>query len=156
MTIQATPGEAGADTRQFVTARIGGQLFGLSIAAVNEVFVPEGITRVPLAAPEIEGVLNLRGRIVTMIDLRRLLHLASEAPASMAVGIESQGDAFGLMIDDVGDVLMLADAERDPNPSNLDEEWARFVNGVYRLPGELLLLLDVERVLAGVGQARAA
>ncbi|GLK70094.1 chemotaxis protein CheW [Ancylobacter dichloromethanicus] len=156
MTTQATPGDGDAKARQFVTARIGGQLFGLSIDAVNEVFVPEGITPVPLSAPEIEGVLNLRGRIVTMIDLRRLLHLGSETAASMAVGIESQGDAFGLMIDDVGDVLMLGDAERDTNPSNLDEDWARFVNGVYRLQEELLLLLDVERVLAGVGQGRAA
>ncbi|MCK0207936.1 chemotaxis protein CheW [Starkeya koreensis] len=147
----AAHGEAGGHVRQLVTVRIGGQLFGLSIDAVNEVFSPEGVTRVPLAAPEIDGVLNLRGRIVTMIDMREMLKLRSEQPAVMAVGIESVGDAFGLMIDDVGDVLILDDAERDPNPSNLDPHWARFVDGVYRLPSELLLLLDVERVLAGVG-----
>lgn len=156
MTTQATHGEAGGNVRQLVTVRIGGQLFGLSIDAVNEVFAPEGITHVPLAAPEIDGVLNLRGRIVTMIDMREMLKLGGERAAAMAVGIESLGDAFGLMIDDVGDVLILNDAERDANPTNLDTHWARFVDGVYRLPEELLLLLDVERVLAGVGHGRGA
>lgn len=141
--------------RQIVTARIGGQLFGLPIDAVHEVFVPESVTRVPLAPPEIEGVLNLRGRIVTMIHMRRLLGLeASEQP--MAVGIERSGEAFGLMIDEAGEVLVLNDADRDPNPSNLNEKWAELVDGVHRLSGELLLFLDVERVLARVSTTRAA
>jgi purine-binding chemotaxis protein CheW len=141
--------------RQIVTARIGGQLFGLPIDAVHEVFVPENITRVPLARPEIEGVLNLRGRIVTMIHMRRLLGLKADEQ-QMAVGIERNGEAFGLMIDEAGEVLVLNDSDRDPNPSNLDERWSELVDGVHRLSGELLLFLDVDRVLARVSTARAA
>lgn len=156
MTTNTALSSAAADARQFVTVRIGGQLFGLAIDAVNEVFAPAGITRVPLSAAEIEGVLNLRGRIVTMIDMRRLMDVGHAAATSMAVGIESHGDAFGLMIDDVGDVLMLNDSQKDPNPATLDAHWARLVDGVYRLPSELLLVLDVGRVLASVTPARAA
>src|SRR5712672_4145922 len=78
---------------EFVTAMIGGQLFGLPISRVQDVFMPDRITRVPLSAPEIAGVLNLRGRIVTAIDMRRRLGLgpAGEAGKRMAIGIEYKG-----------------------------------------------------------------
>lgn len=144
------------DARQYVTVRIGGQLFGLPIETVNEVFSPDRITAVPLSASEIAGVLNLRGRIVTMLDMRRLLGVAPATGPSMAVGIESAGEAFGLMIDEVGDVLLLEDVRKDPNPSNIDPHWAPLVDGVYRLPGELMLVLDVQSMLARVTPARAA
>lgn len=144
------------DARQFVTVRIGGQLFGVPISSVNEVFVPDQITPVPLAPREIDGVLNLRGRIVTMVDMRRLLGLPDGSVAAMAVGIERTGEAFALLIDGVGDVLLLDDSTHESNPPNLEEEWIRFSDGVHRLEGELLVLLDVERVLATVGGTRAA
>src|SRR5690606_21940243 len=91
------------DTIQYVTVIIGGQLFGLPISQVHDVFVPESVTRVPLAAPEVAGVLNLRGRIVTAIDMRKRLHLpARDANAQvMAVGIEHKGESYGLVIDQV-------------------------------------------------------
>ena len=75
---------------EYVTAVIGGQLFGLPISRVQDVFMPERLTRVPLAAPEIAGVLNLRGRIVTAIDMRRRLGLPprEDGRPPMAVGIE--------------------------------------------------------------------
>ncbi|WGD28565.1 chemotaxis protein CheW [Ancylobacter sp. WKF20] len=145
-----------SDARQFVTVRIGGQLFGVPISSVNEVFVPDRITPVPLAPREIDGVLNLRGRIVTMVDMRRLLGLPDSSLARMAVGIERTGEAFALLIDGVGDVLLLDASTHDSNPPNLEEEWMRFSDGVHRLEGELLVLLDVERVLATVGSTRAA
>ena len=74
-----TPGAAANDSHsgqiQYVTVFIGGQLFGLPIHKVHDVFVPESMTRVPLSAPEVAGVLNLRGRIVTAINMRRRLGL---------------------------------------------------------------------------------
>lgn len=136
---------------QYVTVRIGPQLFGLPIDMVHEVFVPDNITRVPLARPEIEGVLNLRGRIVTMLNMRRLLGLPSGDAEAMAVGIEHQGEAFGLMIDQVGEVLTLDVAHRESNPANLDPRWAAFASGVHRLSRGLMLVLDVERVLPRTG-----
>jgi purine-binding chemotaxis protein CheW len=137
------------DVIEYVTAVIGGQLFGLSISRVQDVFMPDRLTRVPLAPKEIAGVLNLRGRIVTAIDMRCRLGLPQrdDGRRSMAVGIESRGESYGLLIDAVGEVLKLADAGREANPVNLDARLARVSAGVHRLEGQLLVILDVDRVL---------
>ena len=140
--------QAGHDVVQYVTVRIGSQLFGLPIALVHEVFVPEAITRVPLAPSEIAGVLNLRGRIVTMVAMRRLLSLPDAEGAPMAVGIEPHGD-------DVGEVLSLDAARREANPANLDPRWAQVAAGVHRLSGDLMLILNVDLVLERAGSAVA-
>ena len=135
--------------KEYVTAMIGGQLFGLPILHVQDVFIPERLTRVPLAPPEIAGVLNLRGRIVTAVDLRLRLGMAprSDGRPPMAVGIELKGESYGLLIDAVGEVMKLASATREPNPVNLDARLARVSAGVHRLEGQLMVILDVDRVL---------
>jgi len=147
-----------ADATEFVTLTTAGQLFGLPIARVQDVFKPERITRVPLAGPEIAGVLNLRGRIVTIIDMRRRLDLQVREDGSrpMAIGIEAKGESFGLLVDAVGEVLKLPNAEREPNPINLDRKLSAVSVGVYRLDGQLLVVLDVDRVLDLRAEAAAA
>ena len=134
---------------EYVTAMIGGQLFGLPIVRVQDVFIPERLTRVPLAPPEIAGVLNLRGRIVTLIDLRRRFGLGQrdDGEPVMAIGVESRAESYGLLIDSVGEVLKLDDAAREPNPINLDQRLARVSAGIHRLDGQLLIVVDVDRVL---------
>ena len=134
---------------EYVTFITGGQLFGLPIARVQEVFRPGRITCVPLAGAQIAGVLNLRGRIVTAIDMRNCLGLkaGNGGGPAMAIGIESRGESFGLLVDSLGEVLKLADGEREPNPVNLDRNLGRVAAGVYRLEGQLLVVLEVERVL---------
>lgn len=134
---------------EYVTAVIGGQLFGLPILRVQDVFTPERLTRVPLAPAEIAGVLNLRGRIVTLIDMRRRLGLGQreDDSQSMAVGVESRGESYGLLIDSVGEVLKLDETAREPNPTNLDPRLASVSTGIYRLDGQLLMVIDVDRVL---------
>lgn len=134
---------------EYVTAMVGDQLFGLPILHVQDVFAPERLTRVPLARPEIAGVLNLRGRIVTLIDLARRLGLKSEAGGEqpMAIGVESRGESYALLVDSVGEVLKLDDNSREANPINLDPRLARASVGVHRLEGQLVLILDVDRVL---------
>jgi purine-binding chemotaxis protein CheW len=134
---------------EYVTFTTAGQLFGLPIGRVQDVFKPTNITRVPLAGPEIAGVLNLRGRIVTAIHLSNRLDLQSQAErvAPMAIGIESGAESFGLLVDSVGEVLNLPDSEREANPINLDRELARVSAGVFRLDGQLLVVLDVDRIL---------
>lgn len=134
---------------EYVTAMIGGQLFGLPIVRVQDVFIPERLTRVPLAPPEIAGVLNLRGRIVTLIDLRRRFALGEHAAgdAVMAIGVELRGESYGLLIDSVGEVLKLDEAACEPNPINLDRRLARVSTGIYRLDGQLLVAVDIERAL---------
>ncbi|HWV98018.1 MAG TPA: chemotaxis protein CheW [Xanthobacteraceae bacterium] len=134
---------------EYVTIMIGEQLFGLPIARVQDVFMPERLTRVPLASREIAGVLNLRGRIVTAIDMRARLGLpvaASDRPA-MAVGVDLRGESYGLLIDSIGEVLKLADDSREVNPVNLDPRLAKMAAGVHRLDGQLMVVLDVDRVL---------
>jgi len=143
---------------EYVTFTTAAQLFGLPIERVQDVFKPTHMTRVPLAGPEIAGVLNLRGRIVTAINLGNRLDLQSPAAAaaSMAIGIESGAESFGLLVDAVGEVLKLPDAEREPNPVNLDRKLARVSDGVFRLDGQLLVVLNVDRVLDFGAEAHAA
>ena len=105
---------------------IGGQLFGLPISRVQDVFVPDRLTRVPLAPPEIAGILNLRGRIVTAIDMRPRLDLGVRATGStplMAIGIELKGESYGLLVDAVGEVMKLPNSACEANPANLDGGW---------------------------------
>jgi purine-binding chemotaxis protein CheW len=143
---------------EYVTALIGDQLFGLPISRVQDVFMPDRLTRVPLALPEIAGVLNLRGRIVTAVDMRCRLGLPrrEDGRPSMAVGIEYRGESYGLLIDTVGEVLKLADNTREANPVNLDARLARVSAGVHRLDKQLLVVLDVDRVLDMGTEAMAA
>jgi purine-binding chemotaxis protein CheW len=143
---------------EYVTATVGGQLFGLPIARVQDVFVLDRLTRVPLAAPEIAGVLNLRGRIVTAVDLRRRLGLAppAEARKRMAIGIEYKGESYGLLIDAIGEVLNLPSSGREGNPINLEARLARVSAGVHRLEERLMVVLDVDRVLDISQHAEAA
>ncbi|MGD0026567.1 MAG: chemotaxis protein CheW [Xanthobacteraceae bacterium] len=142
----------------YVTFTTAGQIFGLPIKRVEDVFKPAQITRVPLAGPQIAGVLNLRGRIVTAIDMRsRLdLHAREDGRAPMAIGVESRGESFGLLVDALGEVLKLPDGEREENPINFDRSLARVSAGVYRLDGQLLVVLDIDRVLDLRTEAAAA
>lgn len=134
---------------EYVTTMIGEQLFGLPIARVQDVFMPERLTRVPLASSDVAGVLNLRGRIVTAIDMRARLGLpkADAERPPMAVGVELRGESYGLLIDQIGEVLKLADDSREENPVNLDPRMAKMAAGVHRLDGQLMVVLDVDRVL---------
>src|ERR1700694_2291286 len=94
---------------EYVTVTVGTQTFGVPIRRVRDVFLPERVTRVPLAPFEIAGLINLRGRIVTLIDMRRRLDLAPLAAGArpMAVGVEQRGESYGLLVDAVGEVLKL-------------------------------------------------
>ena len=143
---------------EYVTAMIGGQLFGLPIVRVQDVFIPERLTRVPLAPPEIAGVLNLRGRIVTLIDMRCRFGLGKreDGDPAMAIGVESRGESYGLLIDSIGEVLKLDAATREPNPINLDPRLASVSAGIHRLDGQLLIVVDIDRVLDIGSKAIAA
>lgn len=134
---------------EYVTVMIGDQLFGIAIDRVHDVFAANSLTRVPLAPGEIAGILNLRGRIVTAIDMRKRLDLPplKDNANQMAVGIEFRGESYGLLIDQVGEVMKLSAAQQEPVPVNLDTHWKRVAAGVYRLEEDLLIVLDIDRVL---------
>ena len=153
--MQKTPSD---DVTEYVTVFIGGQLFGLPISRVQDVFMPERLTRVPLSSQEIAGVLNLRGRIVTVVDMRARLGLPKndEGKPPMAVGVDLRGESYGLLIDTIGEVLRLSESSCEENPVNLDPRMAKLAGGVHRLDGQLMVVLDVDRVLELAPEMKAA
>ena len=144
-------------TREFVSMTVAGQLFGIPVLTVQDVLGEQRITRVPLALPEVAGTLNLRGRIVTAIDMRHRLGIEPrpQGVSAMNVVVDRAGELYSLIVDSVGEVLSL-DADRyERNPSTLDDVWREFSGGVYRLDNELMVVLDVARLL-DIKRAEAA
>jgi purine-binding chemotaxis protein CheW len=145
----STHDDAAGHLIEYVTVIIGDQLFGLPISRVQDVFVPDRLTRVPLAPPDVAGILNLRGRVVTAIDMRSRLDLGKREQGQplMAIGIEFRGESYGLLVESVGEVMKLKSSDCESKPINLEARLARVAAGIYRLEGQLLVVLDVDRVL---------
>ena len=137
-----------ADTREYVTATIDGQLFGVPVLSVQDVLGPQKLANIPLAPHEIAGALNLRGRIVTAIDLRRRLGLpAADKTTSMSIVVDRHGELYSLLIDEVGEVLSVPSNSYERNPPTLDARWREVSGGIYRLDGSLMVFLEVDRLL---------
>lgn len=150
--------DSAAETDQshdYLTIIISGQMFGIPVLQIQDVLGAQKVTRIPLAPPEVAGSLNLRGRIVTAIDVRRRLGLRpSESDSgkskNMSVVVEHEGELYSLVIDRVGDVLTLYTKNFEANPPTLDPLWRNVSQGVYRLEKELLIILDVARLLGSI------
>jgi purine-binding chemotaxis protein CheW len=141
---------ANDEERVFVTLTVADQLCGIPVLGVRDILGEQAITRIPLAPPEIAGSLNLRGRIVTAIDLRSRLKLPPP-PAGvrrMSVVAEQGGELYALLVDQVSEVMSLKPGAFERNPPTLPTTWAMFSTGVYRLEDRLLVVLDVGRLLA--------
>jgi purine-binding chemotaxis protein CheW len=138
-----------AQIQGLVSIKVGDETFGVPVLSVQDVIAPVRIDIVPLAPPEVAGSLNLRGRIVTAIDIRKRMGMPSreEGASHMSVIVERSGELYALQVDDVGDVLWLATAEQELPPITLSPEWRAVCDGLYRLEGELMLVLNVERFL---------
>jgi purine-binding chemotaxis protein CheW len=146
----ATTRPAGAEgARDFVTMTVADQLFGIPVLSVQDVLGPQRITRIPLSPPEVAGALNLRGRIVTAIDVRRRLGLAARDAGlpSMSIVVDQSGELYSLTVDTVGEVLSLPVEAFERNPPTLDLAWREVSGGIYRLEGKLMVVLDVARLL---------
>lgn len=139
------------NSSEFVTIFVADQVFGVDIKAIHDVFELDSLTPVPGARADIAGVLNIRGRIVTAIDARVKFGLTPRQEGfagMMAVGIEHNSEVYGILVDRVGEVLRLNNADCEPNPMNMDASWKLFSKGIFRLEGNLLMSLDIERLLA--------
>lgn len=145
---QASGAELVAATEDFVTFIIADQLFGIPVLKVQDVLSAHNITRIPLAPPEIAGSLNLRGRIVTAMDVRLRLGLPPrEKRGAMSIVAEHEGELYSLMVDSVGEVLALKGSDWERNPPTLDPKFREYSLGIYRLDNKLLVVLDVNRLL---------
>ena len=142
------------DSLDYVTIRVGEQLLGLPISRVQDVFIANRITIVPRAPDEIVGLINLRGRIVTAVCLRKRLGRPVELKLDgqgrhelTAIGIDHDGEAYALIVDAVGEVIRLDRSTLEPLPVHLDRVWAALATGIHRLADELLVVLDLDAVL---------
>jgi purine-binding chemotaxis protein CheW len=137
------------EQHEFVSITVAGQHFGIPVLQVQDVLGPQRITPIPLAPPEVAGSLNLRGRIVTAIDLRTRLRLPKlpDGEVGMSVVVDHGGELYSILVDAVGEVLSLDASAQQRNPPTLDPAWREVSSGIYRLDATLMVILNVARVL---------
>ena len=141
-------------SKDYLTVMIAGQRFGIPVLQIQDILREQKMTYIPLASKEIAGSLNLRGRIVTAIDVRKRLGLPDKEDdePSMSVVVEYKDDLFSLIIDSVGDVLCFKDKYYESNPGTLDPLWRDISTGIYQMENELLIIMDVSRLLEDIGE----
>jgi purine-binding chemotaxis protein CheW len=138
-----------SDDRKFCTFFLDGLLFGVEVMKVQEVIRYLEMTRVPLAPSVVRGLINLRGQIVTAVDLRRRLEF-SERPADrqpMNVVVRTEDDAVSLLVDEIGDVVEVEDDIFERPPETLTGVARELIRGAYKLKDRLLLVLDTEKAV---------
>jgi len=143
---KSAPAQIGA---QFSTFFVADLFFGVDVLRVQEVLRDQPMTRVPRAPAAVEGLINLRGQIVTAIDLRRRLGLPPRAgdKVPMNVVLRTADGPVSLLVDEIGDVLDVDEAACERPPGNLDPVARDLIRGVYKLKDRLLLILDAERAV---------
>lgn len=133
---------------EFVTFRVGPQWFGVPVMMVQEVLSGQRIARIPLAPPEVMGFLNLRGQIVTAINLHRRLDAGTlPEETTMNVVVRDGDELFAMIVDEVGDVIAVATNSIEPIPATLDTCWSNACDGVVQWPLGLLAVLEPSRLL---------
>lgn len=146
------------EMQEYVTVTIAGQMFGIPVLQVHDVLGSIKLTKIPLAPAEVAGALNLRGRIVTCIDVRKRLGLppSENDNARMSVVVEHQGEPYSLLIDSVGEVLSLKTDKLEMNPGTMDSRWRDVSSGIYRTEEKLLVILQIDRLLDFAGGSTVA
>jgi purine-binding chemotaxis protein CheW len=137
-------------THQYCTFLLGGHLFGVSVSSVQEVLKGQDVTPVPLAPREVSGLINLRGQIVTTIELRTRLGIAPRpagAPSVSVVVRAGDGGPVSLVVDQIGDVIEADDTALEAPPDTVPAELRELVAGIYKLEEHLMLLLDTDRAV---------
>jgi purine-binding chemotaxis protein CheW len=142
---------AGGATQQFATFRVAEMFMGIELSRVQELMRYQEMTSVPLAPRVVEGLINLRGQIVTALDMRRILGLGPLEPQDakpMIIVVQSDGGAVSLLVDEICDVLDVPLGSSTQLPENLPAEQRALLKDVYQLESRLLLVLNTDRVMA--------
>lgn len=136
-----------AENRQFCTFYVNDILFGVEVLDVQEVLRYQEMTEVPLAASEVSGLINLRGQIITAIDLRTRMNLPprEQGRKPMNVVIRTDNDVLSFLVDSIGDVLEVSDENFENAPDTIDHATRELVSGVYKLEGRLMMVLDAAK-----------
>src|SRR5438309_3730576 len=139
-----------ADERQLVVFQLGAELYGVEISRVHEIIRLQAVTRVPRSPAFVEGVINLRGKVIPVVDLRRRFGLptADHTRASRIVVVEIGDQVVGIIVDGVSEVLRVSSViVEPPSPvvAGIDSE---YLHGIAKLPERLVILLDLDRILA--------
>lgn len=138
-----------SDGRRFATFRLDSMLFGVEVREVQEVIRYQEMTPVPLAPAMIRGLINLRGQIVTAIDLRQRLELPLRESGALPMNVVIRGDdgAVSLLVDEIGDVVEVENEAFEKTPEILRGVAREVVTGIYKLKDCLLLILDTDRAI---------
>jgi purine-binding chemotaxis protein CheW len=132
----------------FATFRLGDRLYGVDVAKVQEISNPMTFTRVPLSPPFVKGLINLRGQIATLVDLRKLFDLSDRLESeSMFVFCQSNGLLIALQVDQVEDVMETAASDFEPAPEIIPTQLRKLMSGVYKSKSELMSILDIDSIL---------
>ncbi len=142
----------------YCTFFIGEQYYGIPVRDVQEVLQSQPMTRAPLAPPAVAGLMNLRGQIVTAVDVRRVLraHGKEDLSEQMNLVIRHEGSEISLLVDRIGDVVTVEEEEVERPPETLQGMAREFIRGIYPQDEGLLLLVDVHRMLDDDSCLRAA
>jgi purine-binding chemotaxis protein CheW len=145
-----------SDRQQFATFFLGDSYFGVEVERVQEILRSQEMTPVPLSSPVVRGLINLRGQIVTAIDLRCRLGLEARVDAQplMNVVVRSAGGGVSLLVDDIGDVVEAEGTTFERPPDTLDGEARKMIRGVHKLNERLMHVLDTEEVLNGFSEGQ--
>jgi len=140
----------GGDERQLVVFQLGAEFYGVDIARVHEIIRLQTITRVPRAPAFVEGVINLRGKVIPVVDLRRRFGLESSehTRASRIVVVEIGDNVVGVIVDGVSEVLRVTGASVEPPSPVVAGIESEYIHGIAKLDDRLVILLDLDRVLA--------
>ena len=138
------------EERQLVVFQLGAELYGVDIARVHEIIRLQTITRVPRAPSFVEGVINLRGKVIPVVDLRRRFGLptAEHTRATRIVVVEIGDQVVGIIVDSVSEVLRVSTATIEPPSPVVAGIDSEYLHGIAKLPERLVILLDLDRVLA--------
>ncbi len=151
--------ELTGDVEQIVSFRLGKETFAIVVSQVREIRKVEDITRVPKLPPYIEGVMNLRGQITTVIDLKKRLNIVSDGPARSAqsrIIVAEVGDnQLGIIVDAVEDVMRVPKESISPPPKTLSDNESSALTGISKLPDKLIMMLDLEKVVNSVEMMRS-
>lgn len=136
-------------TKQYSTFFVADRLYGIDVVQVQEITKTMPITHVPLAPKYVHGLINLRGQIATAVGLRELFELPKSADTSetLSVVCKDDGMLLSLLIDRVGDVLEVNDSDFEPTPETISPNVSRFMSGVYKIPGNLLSIIEVSKII---------